>query len=300
MAYISKRLIQRLQSFRNQKILPLDEIRQAKKMVEEANFPKMEEVHHLEPVHGLYIHVFNTLVAMLEQMAGLPELEEFCEIIEKADEEYTPSGPPMSPLTRSFFNGWAFLDLQAGKDKETFASVILEVFKLFPANPEFVKTLRLLANSRMGLYQNIGTDGPYVLLKEVLTSETLHVYTPLRYRGTVDELWYLRLLPPPFPEVRHHTAFTTPYVFFERELRGWERFLTRTLPKHSQENLPRALHNFFKFGPSRHYWNEFVFEAHLNHQTEACYLTGLPDLPETRPHSRVSSAKGTYVNAGLL
>ena len=44
-----------------------------------------------------------------------------------------------------------------------------------------------------------------------------------------------------------------------------------------------------KYGPTREYWNDFVFEAYVNHRTEAIYLAGLPDVPESRPHSMVNS-----------
>ena len=43
-----------------------------------------------------------------------------------------------------------------------------------------------------------------------------------------------------------------------------------------------------KYGLSRHYWNEFVFEAYVNHQPQAIYLAGLPDIDASRPHSRVN------------
>ena len=44
-----------------------------------------------------------------------------------------------------------------------------------------------------------------------------------------------------------------------------------------------------KYGPTREYWNDFVFEAYVNYRTEAIYLAGLPDIPESRPHSKVNS-----------
>jgi hypothetical protein len=100
MGIISRKFNQKIKSFRDDKVIPLQAIRDARKMIENANFPKTDDVKHLDPAHGIYVHVFNTLVAMLEQLAGLPELDPFCDIIEKAQEEYMPSGPPMSPLTR--------------------------------------------------------------------------------------------------------------------------------------------------------------------------------------------------------
>ena len=47
-----------------------------------------------------------------------------------------------------------------------------------------------------------------------------------------------------------------------------------------------------KYGPTRRYWNDYVFEAYVNHQSDAIYLAGLPDIPESRPHSEISEANG--------
>jgi len=41
-------------------------------------------------------------------------------------------------------------------------------------------------------------------------------------------------------------------------------------------------------GPVRDYWPEFVFEAYVNFDPEVILLTGLPDVPESRPHSRIN------------
>ena len=43
-----------------------------------------------------------------------------------------------------------------------------------------------------------------------------------------------------------------------------------------------------KYRPTREYWNDFVFEAYVNYGREAIYLAGLPDVPESRPHSEVN------------
>ena len=46
-----------------------------------------------------------------------------------------------------------------------------------------------------------------------------------------------------------------------------------------------ALHRLLKFGPKRNYWNEFVFLAYRKHQSDAIYLSGIPDLKATLPHA---------------
>ena len=41
--------------------------------------------------------------------------------VAKAEDEYMPSGPPMSPLTGSYFWMWALYDLRIGKSTDTVA-----------------------------------------------------------------------------------------------------------------------------------------------------------------------------------
>ena len=50
-----------------------------------------------------------------------------------------------------------------------------------------------------------------------------------------------------------------------------------------------AYEHHMKFGPARDYWTEFVFEAYVNHRSDVIFLAGLPDVPESRPHSSVNS-----------
>ena len=55
-----------------------------------------------------------------------------------------------------------------------------------------------------------------------------------------------------------------------------------------EERIARYEHPM-KYGPTQDCWTKFVFEACVNHRTEVVFLAGLPDIAESRPHSRVSS-----------
>ena len=63
----------------------------------------------------------------------------------------------------------------------------------------------------------------------------------------------------------------------------------RTLPEVPRQARLEAFERHLEYGPTRDYGNEFVFEAYVNHRPEVIYLRGLPDVPESRPHSRVNS-----------
>ena len=69
----------------------------------------------------------------------------------------------------------------------------------------------------------------------------------------------------------------------------WLAYFARTLPKIDRTNPQRAYEILMKYGPERNYWNEYIFEAYVNHRTELVFLAGLPDVEESRPHSKVNS-----------
>jgi hypothetical protein len=70
-----------------------------------------------------------------------------------------------------------------------------------------------------------------------------------------------------------HVVFTRPCV-----LREWRAYLAHTLPGASRAAYERQL----KYGPRCSYWNEYVFDASVNHEAGVIHLAGLPDVAESR------------------
>ncbi len=66
----------------------------------------------LDPIHAAYAFVQHIVSHFSEDVSQLPEMRKFVKLVAKAEDEYLPSGPPMSPLTGSYFTCWAFFDLQ--------------------------------------------------------------------------------------------------------------------------------------------------------------------------------------------
>jgi len=116
----------------------------------------------------------------------------------------------------------------------------------------------------------------------------------IRLSRTVGEIWYTRVLPPVLPELPDHVVFTCPYVLIAPDAIGWTEYFDRTAAKEPHRPRIEALERHLKWGPTRRYWTEFVFEGYVNHEPGAIFLTGLPDVPASRPHSReyVSHANG--------
>lgn len=79
--------------------------------------------------------------------------------------------------------------------------------------------------------------------------------------------------------------FTTPYLLWSPPS-AWEDYLGRTLTRMDPKKPDRAYPTLMKHGLSARYWPDFVFEAYANHEPEAVFLLGLPDVDGSRPHGK--------------
>lgn len=247
-----------------------------------------EELADLRPAHAVYVYAQNQVSVMSEQLTALKEMDRFVRLLAKAEDEYMPSGPPMSPITRSFFSCWALFDACVGLADETIGTTTMAVGSAFGMHDELVRVIGLMQDSRMAVYAHEGTDKDRVVLRELVTDRVCKAICPSGYRGRKGELWYVRVLPPPVPDLEEHVVFTTPYLLIEPSEHEWQAYFRRTLPDApSVERIAKYEHHM-KFGPARDYWSEFVFEAYVNHRSDVIFLTGLPDVAESRPHSRAN------------
>jgi hypothetical protein len=256
------------------------------KMRGRADMPSIEAwiKEGMDPVHAAYAFVQHISSAFAEGVSQLPEMKAYARIVEAAEEEYMPSGPPMSPLTSSFFTTWAFYDLRFD-GTATLASCLIEANDVVCMNPDQLDALKKLAESRMGVYEQVGKDGPHVRLRELVTDDQFTCYSASAYRGRSGDLWYVRLLPPLVTDLaRYHIALTTPYVLMAGK-DDWMQFLQRSLMPYKSGDERQGLYRLLKHGAAPNYWNEFVFQAYHHHQPDAIFLAGIPDLKATLPHA---------------
>ncbi|HLG19848.1 MAG TPA: hypothetical protein VI895_08565 [Bdellovibrionota bacterium] len=240
------------------------------------------------PAHAAYLYAQNQMSVMSELITSLDEMAALADIVAKAEDLYLPSGPPMSPLTASYFTCWAFFDLCAEPANETIGTIVSDLGAAFGMNSELQRLIRLMQESRMGIYIHEGTEPRLAILRDLITGVQCRAIVPAGYLGNKGEIWYARVLPPPIPGTPEHVVFTTPYIVLGPPLREWQAYFRRTIPDAPKQVLLDAYERHMKFGPTRRYWNDFVFEGYVNHTAEVIYLEGLPDLPESRPHSKAN------------
>ncbi len=236
-----------------------------------------------DPLHAAYILTQNLVSVFAECMSVLPELKAYCEIAGSAEEEYMPSGPPMSPLTGSYFTCWAFFDLRFGPDKETIGTCFLDIINRTGSITGMSVAIELMQNSRMGIYEHLGVQRGLVMLRDIMTHEKYLCYIPTGYKGTKGQLWMVRVLPGINESIDYNIVFNTPYLLLDESKEEWLALIRRAMLANDMDSY----YEFMKYGPNIHYWNEFIFQAYHNHQFDVIFLSGIPDLQASLPHGEL-------------
>lgn len=155
----------------------------------------------LDPFHAVYVYIQQVSSHFAEGVSQLPEMKAYYKIAAKAEDEYLPSGPPMSPLTGSYFTCWAFYDLLFGKDGDTIGKCQIDANDIFLMNDDQLDALKKMSESRMGIYEHVGSAGALVHLRELITGDEFPCLCTSGYQGRPGELWYVRRLPPLMPDM---------------------------------------------------------------------------------------------------
>ena len=237
--------------------------------------------HH--PIHAAYVRAQNYASGFAEVVSQLKELEEYVKVVGSAEDTYLPSGPPMSPLTGSYFTTWAFFDVRFGPDGETLGTCILDLADVLGLETLLVETFQSFQQTRMGIYENMGLAASRVRLKELVTGKEFICHSPTGYQGKPGDLWYVRLSPPVGALGDEHIVMTTAYVLRDVSKHDWTGYLKRNLL--GSLNPEAALDEFLKYGPTPTHWLEFVFLAYHHHQFDPIFLAGRPDVRSSLPHA---------------
>lgn len=240
-----------------------------------------------DPLHAAYVEAQNLVAALAESLSQFKPLDEYVKLAGDAQEDYMPQGPPMSPLTVSYFTCWAMFDLTFGPDRETIGSCLLDLAELLGIGEHHAALIRGFHASRMGLYQHRGHDGPRIVLQELVTGHESTAHSTSGYAGHEGEIWFVRLCPPVpglADNADYHITMTTPYLLHGVTPEAWTAYLKKNLD--ADAPVQQAMHTFLKHGPRPRHWPEFVFEGYSGHRHDVIYLTGLPDVRASRPHAR--------------
>jgi hypothetical protein len=223
-------------------------------------------------------------------LTALPQMSRLSKVLGEAEDEYMPSGPPMSPLTKSYFFFWAVFDAAVGLAQETVGTCLVALGPHIGMSHEFTAMVAAMQSSRMGLYVHEGVQDDVFTFRDLGTGQAQTCIVPSGYRGSSGEIWLSRILPSPAPShFAHGVMITTPYVIIQPGAQAWLQYFSRTFPRVKRAR-EQPYEQLMKYGLQTRYWNEYIFEAYSNHVQSAVFLHGLPDVDESRPHSKASDA----------
>ncbi|MBI2567816.1 MAG: hypothetical protein HYV63_12365 [Candidatus Schekmanbacteria bacterium] len=287
---VGRRLIQMLRRERGRKVVSFATMAAGAQHARDLQQSAIsrDELDKHDPSHGWYVLARHQLSIFIQQTAALRETRCFTDPINDAEDEYMPTGPPMSPLTRSYFFFCSACDLSPKGDGETLASATLDLVREIGTEPHLLAAMDALERSRMGLWVHQGLDGNRVVLRELVTDEEHRCVVPSGYRGRKGEVWLVRVLPPGAPGL-HAVVITTPYVLIRTAPAHWLAYLDRALGSCPAEQRRKVYPLLMKYGENPRYWPEYVFAGYVNYQSDVVFLTGLPDIKASQPHSRINS-----------
>ena len=273
---------------KSKKILPFEMLAQIKRE-EEKNAAEISTPEELveagsEPAFALYASVQQMMSLFGEVLLQLPEFRAFRKRLEKLDDDYMPSFPPTSPVTGSHFAMWTQCDLRISEGGETQAGIFAEIGDVIGIDANYLALAKTLADSRMGIYEHCGLKNGCISLRKLVTDKEISFVGSSGYVGNKGELWWVRAVPPPF-YFPHWVGMGTPYVLRAPGQSEWLDLFARNGIRSGEVGMEQRLGQFLKFGPKPRYWSEMIFEGYCGHNSGAIFLRGLPDVPESRPHS---------------
>ncbi|MSP71596.1 MAG: hypothetical protein EXR76_05350 [Myxococcales bacterium] len=241
---------------------------------------KREDLADLHPAHARYVYMQNQISVLFEQLTALPETRRLADRIEAAQDEYVPSGPPMSPLTTSYFTCWAFFDAAVSPQRETIGTCIVGLGKVLGMHPNFIALVQVMQDSCMRIYvhESFNAEGA-TNPRDLVSGARISCIVLSGWRGLRGEVWLARVFPPQVGTSDVSVVFTTPYVLPEASEHEWGDYFDRTLGAAKGDvNKTTAVLKYVID------WSEYIFAGYAGHATEAVFLKGLPDVPASLPH----------------
>ena len=164
---VARKVIASARQHLQQKVTNIADWREAKVRAEDyqRTVISKKKLTEYDPLHGLYIYRQNQLSVLIEQLINLPMLDRLTDAYSKAQQEYILSGPPMSPLTTSYFACCGSFDpCSSGVKKETLCTVATDFCRFLQVDEGLIALFETMQASRMGIYRHDRCIEPICIL----------------------------------------------------------------------------------------------------------------------------------------
>jgi hypothetical protein len=237
-----------------------------------------------DPLHIRYILAHQMIMMFADTMRDFDEFDEYGRAVGLIVNRFAPHPDESTPVTFSFLSLWMLCDVRFGRDRETIGTCLLDLLQAVEADAVSLQLIRSLSESRMGVYQHQGSQGRYVIMRELVSGRELRVQSASGHRGERGELWFVRLGGPLDEDQDYFVTLNTPYILTDASVDDWTAFLNKSLVT-AVEDEPRTLHELLKYGRRPESWHEFLVRGFVRSDQHAVYVAGLPDVPSSLPNA---------------
>ncbi len=286
---------------RNAVELALSRHREQSRELNEAKLPEETET--------FFGHYF-VVVRAASQLLAAPAFERLARFHGEVEEEYTPGGPPMSPVYDSFAMQFVLSSVPQGIGDETPYSVLARLLARDPSRARLQHLAESLSDSRLELYRVQSARGTRAQIEPVRGGDALSVHLTGPFLRSGD--WGLMRV---VAFEGQHFVADSPYLLRASE-DDWREHLARVVAspqpptsapaakkasklsskeqarrrqkekaKASRNDPEELLRRYFKHGLSELYWFDYIMDAYAGERRGIVFLAGVPDRPELLPHS---------------
>lgn len=260
----------------------------------------------VEPFFGHYI----VLVRAAAQLLGAPPFGGLARLHRAIEEEYTPGGPPLSPVYDSFSMQFVLSAVPQGIGNETPYSVLARLLLRDPSRSRLQLLAQSLSEARFELYRVRSANGYAAELEAVRGGGSLsvHLTGPFLRTGdfglmrtlAFDDSLYIAespyLLEASEEEWREHLARvvagqsasavdSTPKKAGKLGSKEQARRRQKEKAKATRNDPEEIIKRYLKLGLSERYWFDYIMDAYAGERRGIVLLAGVPDRPELLPHS---------------
>ncbi len=292
MGSVADRITKKIAASRGSNVVDLASWCEGRKMALEAGLggegPVSAKFAGPVPCHGMYALAENVVSLMAESISGMREAKGFVRTVGHAEDEYMRSGPPMSPLTVSYFTMWALFDVRFRSSRETMGGCILRIAPEMNFPSWLIGDEERMQRLRMGFYT---------------LRQRGRRRSPARSRHPGNRVLYgsgrlCRRRGPGLVRARASAAASVvpPAYRVQHDLRHPELSrrglcrlsgaqLARMMAAKKPPRTDAAHGHLMKFGPEPNHWNAYINCAYADHQHEAIFLTCIPDIRQSLHHA---------------
>lgn len=280
----ASKLAKELRKLQRSNVVDLSAVRQARAFARELSDLPQDMLAELPPNHVAWMQAFKLLGSLGRFLLGSHTLRKLSRVVDDAEAYYMPGGPPMSPILDSVFMSWMMIGARTGPRRESLCDIIADIAPVLGLPKELQQATRTLGACRLGVYRMEELERERVCMTDIASGQAVEAAVP---RGLTSraKLSLTRLLPPLLPDDSDWVVWTTPAELVAPDAESqWRAYFERVAGNGEGQAVRVAKH--MAAPPKQTYWLDYITDGYAGTTgTGAIALLGVPDRPETLPHS---------------